>query len=155
MSEIESTAQKISDVRADSKTALATSRLIRRRILARLFIGWLFLSITIGGAVVWLEVNRFQLYVHELALKESATLSSESTCDLTQLDTSTQQYLTRLAQQLVNQHFLVVELYDANKQLRIEALQQGQEATERWIDRYRHRFPQQGEFSHEFYYGHL
>lgn len=142
--------QRPVDVRADSKAALATSQLIHRKILVRLFLGWLLLCITIGGIVLWLEINRFQELIHELALKESATLSAESPYNLKQLDGVAYQHLTNLAQQLVNQHFVVVELYDLDKQLRIEAIRQGQEATEQWIDQYRHRFPRQGEFSNQY-----
>lgn len=151
MTESKYSIQKAVDIRADSQEALVTSQLIHRKILVRLFVGWLFLSITIGGIVLWLEISRFQQFVHKLALKESAALSSESTYDLERLDTSSYLSLTNLAQQLVNRNFLVVELYDLNKQLRIEATRQGQEATEQWVDRYRHQFPQRGEFSHEFY----
>lgn len=147
-----STTRKTDDVRADSQAALTTSQFIHRKILVRLFLGWLFLSITIGGVVLWLEINRFQQFIHELALKESATLSAGSPYNLKQLDTVAFQHLTNLAQQLVNQHFLVVELYDLDKQLRIEAVRPGQEAAEYAINQYRHRFPQQGEPSHEFYF---
>ena len=144
--------QKTLDVKVDTQAALVTSQFIHRKILVRLFLGWLLLCITIGGIVLWLEIGRFQQVIHELALKESATLSAESTYDLKQLDTSAYQHLTNLAQQLVSQHFLVVELYDLDKQLRVEAVRQGQEATEYSIDRYRHRFPQQGEFSRAFHF---
>jgi len=137
--------------RADSRAALSTSRFIHRKILIRLFLGWLFLSVVIGGVVLWLEVNRIQHFVHELALRESATFSGESAHNLERLDAAAQQHLVELAQQLVNQHFLVVELYDRNKQLRLEAVRRGQEVAEHGIDRYRHRFPQQGEFSHKFH----
>ena len=152
MNESKPITQKVVDVRADSQAALATSQFIHRKILVRLFLGWLFLCITIGGIVLWLEVSRFQQFIHELALKESATLSAESPYNLKQLDASAFQHLTNLAQQLVNQHFLVVELYDLDKQLRIEAVRKGQEATELWIDQYRHRFPQQGELSYQFHF---
>lgn len=138
-------------MRIAAQAALATSQFIHRKILVRLFLGWLLLCITIGGIVLWLEIGRFQQFIRELALKESATLSAESTYDLKQLDAVAYQHLTNLAQQLVNQHFLVVELYDLDKQLRVEAVRQGQEATEYSIDRYRHRFPQQGEFSRAFH----
>lgn len=147
-----STTRKTDDVRADSQAALTTSQFIHRKILVRLFLGWLFLSIAIGGVVLWLEINRFQQFIHELALKESAALSAGSPYNLKQLDTVAFQHLTNLAQQLVNQHFLVVELYDLDKQLRIEAVRPGQEAAEYSINQYRHRFPQQGEPSHEFYF---
>lgn len=135
-----------------SSAALATSRFIHRKILLRLFLGWLFLSVAVGGSVLWLEVNRIQQFVHELALRESATFSGESAHNLEQLDSAARQHLAELAQQLVNQHFLVVELYDRNKQLQLETIRQGQEDAEQGIERYRHRFPQVGDFSHEFHF---
>ncbi len=52
MTEPEATTRKVDDARADSQTALATSRFIHRKILIRLFLGWLFLSVTIGGAIL-------------------------------------------------------------------------------------------------------
>lgn len=148
----ETNIRKDFDVKADTQAALATSQFIHRKILVRLFLGWLFLCIMIGGSVLWLEIIRFQQFIHELALKESAILSAETTDNLEQLDESAFQHLTTLAQQLVNQHFLVVELYDLDKQLRIEAVRQGQEAIEYSIDRYRHRFPHQGGFSRAFHF---
>ena len=151
MSEPEAKTRKADDATADSKTALATSRFIHRKILIRLFLGWLLLSVAIGGAVLWLEGNRIQQFVHELALRESASFSGESAHNLERLDSAAQQHLTELAQQLVNQHFLVVELYDSNKQLQLETIRQGQELAEQGINSYRHRFPQVGEFSHEFH----
>lgn len=144
--------QKTVDARSDSQAALATSQFIHRKILVRLFLGWLFLCIAIGSVVLWLEVNRFQKFIHELALRESAELSAKSPYDLKQLDAEAFQHLTNLAQQLVNQNFLVVELYDLDRQLRIEAVRKGQEAAEHRIDQYRHQFPQQGEFSRAFHF---
>jgi len=138
--------------RIDSRTALAANQFIHRKILLRLFLGWLFLSVAVGGGVLWLEVNRIRQFVHELALRESATFSGESAHNLEQLDSAARQHLAELARQLVNQHFLVVELYDRNKQLQLEAIRPGQEIAEQGIDRYRHRFPQAGEFSHEFHF---
>ncbi|MCK9397723.1 MAG: HD-GYP domain-containing protein [Methylobacter sp.] len=138
--------------RIDSRTALAANQFIHRKILLRLFLGWLFLSVAVGGGVLWLEVNRIRQFVHELALRESATFSGESAHNLEQLDSAARQHLAELARQLVNQHFLVVELYDRNKQLQLEAIRPGQEVAEQGIDRYRHRFPQVGEFSHEFHF---
>ncbi|HNP26278.1 MAG TPA: HD domain-containing phosphohydrolase [Nitrosomonas sp.] len=144
--------QIAADARADSLAALATSKFIHQKILVRLFWGWLLLCIVIGSAILWVEINRFQHFVHELALKESAALSNQLTSDLQQLDTLTGQSLTNLAQQLVGQRFLIVELYDLDKKLKIEAIRPGEEATERWIDRYRHQFPRQGEFSRQFHF---
>jgi len=137
---------------SQTSAALATSRFIHRKILIRLCLGWLFLSVAVGGGVLWLEVNRIRQFVHELALRESATFSGESAHNLERLDSTARQHLAELAQQLVNQHFLVVELYDRNKHLQLETIRRGQEVAEQGIDRYRHRFPQAGEFSHEFHF---
>ena len=138
--------------RTDSSAALTANQFIHRKILIRLFLGWLFLSIAVGGGVLWLEVNRIRQFVHELALKESATFSGESAHNLERLDSAARQHLAELSQQLVNQHFLVVELYDRNKQLQLETIRRGKEVAEQGIERYRHRFPQVGEFSHEFHF---
>ena len=137
---------------ADSQAALATSRFIHRKILIRLLLGWFILCIAIGGIILWLEISRFKHYVHTLAIEEAAILSDGSAYDVGKLDAETHELLSNRAQQLVKQHFLIVELYDANKRLRIEAIRQGEENIESWIDQYRHRFPQQGEFTNEFHF---
>ncbi|MDR4521237.1 MAG: HD domain-containing protein [Nitrosomonas sp.] len=144
--------QKPFNANIDSRAALSTARLTHRKILVRLFLGWLFLCIVIGGAILWSEVHRFQRFAHQLALHESAILSDKFTYDLTHLDTASQQHLTNLAQQLVRQNFLIVELYDLDQQLRVEAVRAGAKATENWIGQHRHRFPQRGEFTHEFHF---
>lgn len=144
--------QKPFNANIDSRAALSTARLTHRKILVRLFLGWLFLCIVIGGAILWSEVHRFQRFAHQLALHESAILSDKFTYDLAHLDTASQQHLTNLAQQLVRQNFLIVELYDLDQQLRVEAVRAGAEATENWIGQHRHRFPQRGEFTHEFHF---
>ncbi|MBC6963350.1 MAG: HD-GYP domain-containing protein [Nitrosomonas sp.] len=144
--------QKPFNANMDSRAALSTARLIHRKVLIRLFLGWLFLCIVIGGAILWSEVHRFQRFSHQLALHESAILSDKFIYDLAHLDTASQQHLTNLAQQLVRQNFLIVELYDLDQQLRVEAVRPGEEATENWIGQHRHQFPQRGEFTHEFHF---
>jgi Cu+-exporting ATPase len=148
----EATTRKGDGIRTDSEAMLATSRFIHRKILVRLFLGWLFLSISVGGIFLWLELDRIQQSVHDLALRESATFSGASAHNLERLDSAAYQHLTDLAQQLVNQHFLVVELYDRNQQLRLEIVRPGQEPAEQDIDRYRHGFPKAGGPVHEFHY---
>lgn len=152
MSGSEATTRKADDGRADSKAALATSRFIHRKILIRLCLGWLFLSVTVGGGVLWLEVNRIQQFVHELALRESATFSGESAHNLDKIDQGALEHLKRLAQQLVAQHFLIVELYDRTQQLKLEAVRSGKEFSEQTIDQYRHKFPKEREFSHQLHF---
>lgn len=140
--------------RIGSPKAIATNRFIHRKILVRLVLGWLFLSATVGGSILWLEIKRAEQLVHALALKESALFSGVSAHNLEQLDTQSTEHLTQLAEQLVNQHFLIVELYDRNKQLKIEAIRQGQELVEQFIDQYRHQFPKADGFTHDLHFIH-
>ncbi len=152
MSGSEATMRKVNDGGADSKAALSTSRFIHRKILVRLFLGWLFLSVAVGGVVLWLEVNRIRQFVHELALRESATFSGESAHNLDKIDQGALEHLKRLAQQLVAQHFLIVELYDRTQQLKLEAVRSGREFSEQKIDQFRHKFPKEREFSHQLHF---
>lgn len=142
----------IENIRSDVKQMIFTSRFIHRKILGRLFLGWLFLSVTVGGGILFLEINRAEQFVHELALKESAVFSGASAHNLEQLDSSSTEHLTRLATQLVSQHFLVVELYDSNKQLRLEVVRHGTEFGEKLIDQYRHQFPKVGRITHHLHF---
>lgn len=137
-----------------SLQAMSTNRFIHRKILARLFLGWLFLSVTVGGSILWLEIKRAEQLVHALALKESAIFSGASAHNLEQLDAQSTEHLRQLAEQLVSQHFLIVELYDRNKQLKLEAVRQGQELVEQFIDQYRHQFPKADEFTHDLHFIH-
>jgi len=152
MSESELSKSKYEDSRADLQAAVTTSRVVHRKIIVRLLLCWLLLNLTIGGAVLWLEIDHIQQFVHELALKESITFSGESAQNLDRLDSTARKRLSHLAEQLVDQHFVVVELYDSNQRLQLESVRQGQENIEGWIDKYRHRFPRKyGEFSRQFH----
>lgn len=102
--------------------------------------------------MLWLEVDRIQRFVHALALDESAQFSTASGHNLQGLDAEVRQHLEGLAEKLVHQHFLVVELYDLNQQLQLEMVRPGLEPVEREINRFRHQFPQQGGFSHQFHF---
>lgn len=53
---------------------------------------------------------------------------------------------------MLRQNFLIVELYDLDQQLRVEAVRAGEKATKNWIGQHRHQFPQQGEFTHELHF---
>lgn len=137
--------------KTDAERALSVGACIHRKILLRLFLGWLLLGTAIVGIVLFLEFDRVRARIYRLALTESASFSGESAYNLQRIDAEVYERLMRLAQQLVNQHFLVVELYDQTKRLRLEAVRGGKEAAELAIDRYRHRFPREGGFSHELH----
>ncbi len=128
-----------------------TSRLIYRKILIRLLLGWLFMSTTLGSSILWLEINQVENYVHHLALKEATLLSGESAESLEQINAQSSAQLTQLTEQLVRQHFLMVELYDRNKELKFEAVRKRDEFPEQRLAEYRHQFPTADGFTHEMH----
>jgi HD-GYP domain-containing protein (c-di-GMP phosphodiesterase class II) len=140
------------EIGADPRNALSASAFIHRKILIRLFLGWLILNIVVGGIVSFLEINRVEEWVHQLALEESASFSGESAHSLDKIDQDAFEHLERLARQLVDQHFLVVELYDRTQRLKLEAVRSGKELSERTIDQYRHKFPTERGFSHALHF---
>ncbi len=83
--------------RMKSPQAMSTNRFIHRKILVRLLLGWLFLSVTVGGSILWLEIKRAEQLVHALALKESAIFSGASAHNLEQLDAQSTEHLRQLA----------------------------------------------------------
>jgi HD-GYP domain-containing protein (c-di-GMP phosphodiesterase class II) len=138
--------------RGDSSAALSMSRFIHRKILIRLFLGWLFLSVSVGGVVLLLEIHSVEKLVHRLALKESENFSGESAHNLDKIDPGALEHLKQLAQQLVAQHFLIVELYDKTRQLKLEVVRGDNELSEQMIDPYRHKFPKEGEFFQQLHF---
>ena len=101
--------------------------------------------------MLWSEIYRVEDFVHELALKESQNINKVS------LGHNSAELMAQFAEKLVGQHFLMVELFDQDKQLTFEAVRGGLEATEQQINQYRHQFPQADKFSHELHLinGHL
>lgn len=143
---------EIEKVGTDPRTALVAGPWIHRKILTRLFLGWLCLGAIVGGMVLFLEIKRMEDVVHQLALQESAVFSGESAHNLENLDSGAFEHLTHLARQLVGQHFLIVELYDRLQQLKLEAIRGGSEFPKEIIDVYRHRFPKEREFTHQLHF---
>ncbi|QWF71936.1 HD-GYP domain-containing protein [Methylomonas paludis] len=133
------------------RPGFSASHTIYRKILQRLFLGWLLLCLVLGGGMLWLEIDRIEQFVRILAMREAQILSAESVHNLAELDGKTQQHLHQLAEKLVEEHFLVVELYDLNKTLQLEAVRKGSEAVEYHANNYRHKFPQADGFSHEMH----
>ncbi|MGD0961598.1 MAG: HD domain-containing phosphohydrolase [Methylomonas sp.] len=134
-----------------SSQQLPASRLIYQKILIRLLLGWLFLCTMLGGGILWLEINRVERVVQNLALKEASLLSGEPAESLEQINAQSFAHLTQLTEKLIRQHFLMVELYDRNKELKFEVLRKKDEFPEQRLAEYRHQFPTADGFTHEMH----
>lgn len=130
-------------------TANAT---LRKKLIKHLLLGWLLLALTVSMGVLLFEINRLEQYVYQLALTEAETLSKESSSSMEELTKATAQHLKQLADQLVYKNFLIVELYNKDKQLQLETFRQGYKAMEQSLNQFRHRFPTADGFTHEIHF---
>jgi hypothetical protein len=106
-------------------------------VLRRLVLSWLILSAAIGGIVFYLEAEKVDDFVLDLAVKESKAFTAG-------FDSSDPALLARIRQEgaeIVKSHFVVVELYDAERRKIVEAVAPGKEAIEARLKQYVHSFP--------------
>jgi len=131
----------------ESTPALTARRIIYRRFLLRLLTGWFFISLTLGGGILWFEVTRVEKVVHELALQEAALLSEASVHSLEKINTQSVEHLAELAEQLIGQHFVMVDLYDQHK---VRKVRRGHEIAMQHLDEYPRHFPGVNSFTNKF-----
>ncbi len=110
---------------------------IHRVVLKRLVLSWLILSAAIGGVVFYIEAEKVDDFVLDLAVKESRPFTAD-------FDSSDPARLARIRQEgaeIVKSHFVVVELYDAERRKIVEAVAPGKQKIEEQLKRYVHSFP--------------
>lgn len=108
-----------------------------KTVFKRLLLSWLILSLLIGGIVFYIEIEKVDDFVLDLAVKESQPFTAN-------FDPTDPAQLAKLKQQsskLVKSHFVVVELYDAARKKIIEAADPDYEAIEDKIKQHKHAFP--------------
>lgn len=125
---------------------------IHKTILQRLFIGWFFISIAVGGAVFFAEMRWIDQRVLDLALEESATFRKSDPVRFGRPDAAYLQALRQKSQELVQSHFLVVELYNIDRQMILQTVAPGGWEIESRLSRYMHQFPRGGDLSFNSFY---
>jgi len=125
---------------------------IHGRLLKKLLLVWLALSLSIGTAVYYEEMRRMDSFVVDLSLEESGKLvldnrdylNSKSPADLDTLS-------RRVAEYIKNGHFIIVEIYDkAGKQV-AEAIGKESASIENQLDGYKNELPIKGKAWHKKY----
>ena len=124
---------------------------IHKRILKRLFVAWLGLSVVIGGVVYYLETEKIDDQVLSLAMQESKTLKDDTLAHLAQGKADPAK-LQQIVEASLNSHFIIIELYDSNKNKVAEGMDPGETATEEKLKRYTHSFPFEGSIYYEKIY---
>ena len=125
---------------------------IHRRIAVRLLIAWSILVVIVPGTAFVLEVARVKAVVHDLALRQAGDVSRALAADLQRGGDDAQRELRDLGQHLVAKDFVSVELYDDERRLVFEMMRDGTNSVGRRYRKYRHKFPREGEFTHELHF---
>ncbi len=86
-------------------------RSIHKLVITRLIIGWILLSMMLSGIVYYIELQKVGKFVFDLATVESRLFTG--TVDRNSARRKDE--LKKRADEFLKQHFVVIELYDANK----------------------------------------
>ncbi|MEW6353473.1 MAG: HD domain-containing phosphohydrolase [Pseudomonadota bacterium] len=110
---------------------------VHKTVFRRLLLGWLLLSVLLGGVVFYIEMEKVDSFVVRLALSESAAALG----DLRSIDFSQAELLQQKVDELVDRHFHIAEIYDSNQAIIAQAVRSGAEDFELALHRFMHRFP--------------
>jgi len=110
---------------------------IHEKIVKRLLLGWLSLSLIIGGVVFYLEMEKMDKQVLDLATKESRPF----TVEFDRASAGQEEILKQRAAEFLKGHFIVLELYDEHKKQILREVSAGREAIEQKLEQYVHPFP--------------
>jgi HD-GYP domain-containing protein (c-di-GMP phosphodiesterase class II) len=124
-------------------------------VLLRLLGGWIVLSLLIGGIVFYLEMEKVDHRVLKLATQEASTFNSD-TLDhfnpINQAHSEIVQHIEKLTTEFLQQHFIVIELYDAAKKKFLEKSRPETEYIEAELKKYTHSFPLENSIQYNKFY---
>jgi HD-GYP domain-containing protein (c-di-GMP phosphodiesterase class II) len=118
---------------------------IHKKVVMRLFLGCLSLSLIIGGAVFYLEMKKVDKLVHGLAVEESRSF----TVELDRASAAQMEMLKQKANKFLKGHFIGLELYDEHKKQILELVSPDKKAIEQKLEQYVHPFPLEGTTYHK------
>jgi response regulator RpfG family c-di-GMP phosphodiesterase len=108
---------------------------VHKKLIVRLLLAWIVLSILIGSAVFFIEVRKINAYVATLAIEESRDIE-KSHRDF-----------------LEDQHFIVVKLYNRDRGLIVEANHPDALLIEKEISRHRREMVTEDDVHIQQFYG--
>jgi putative nucleotidyltransferase with HDIG domain len=115
-----------------------TQKDIHRRLIKRLFLGWIFLSIALGIVVFFVEMEKIDDFVVNLALEESSFFTRDGRSYRSIDEQNRENLLTLSRHQIRERHFVIVEFYDRNKKQIVEVFNAESEAVEKVINKHKH-----------------
>lgn len=111
---------------------------IHKRVILRLLIAWLALSVVIGSAVSYFEIRKAEALVLQLAIAESRTFAASNLYHFNRSGEAHEAALRRQAEQLLKQQFLLITLYDRDKHQVLQVVAPGVNGSEALTQKHRH-----------------
>ena len=118
---------------------------IHKKIVKRLLLGWLSLSLVIGGVVFYLKMGQVDQQMLDLAVKESRHF----TVELDRASANQMEMLKQKAEEFLKGHFMVLDLYDEHKKPILREVSPGGEVIEQKLDQHAHSFPMENTAYHK------
>jgi HD-GYP domain-containing protein (c-di-GMP phosphodiesterase class II) len=111
---------------------------VNQKLIVRLLLAWILLSILIGAAVFFLEMRKIDAYVVALALEESRDFEKGHRNFLDNPDRRHLEQLREVTREHIkNEHFIAVKLYNRDRELIVEASDPAARLIEEKISRHR------------------
>lgn len=117
-----------------------TQKDIRRKLIRRLFFGWLILSVLIGIIVFFIELERIDDFVVNFALEESNLFTRDEKGYIDVNSANYEKLLQLSLHQIKERHFVIVEFYDKNKKRIVEVAHPQKASIEAEINKHKHDF---------------
>jgi HD-GYP domain-containing protein (c-di-GMP phosphodiesterase class II) len=111
---------------------------IHKRVILRLLIAWLALSVVIGAAVSYFEIRKAEALVLQLAIAESRTFAAANLYHFNRPGAAHEVALRRQAEQLLRQRFILVRLYDRDQHRILQVAARGANPAEVLLQQHRH-----------------
>lgn len=116
---------------------------IHRIVLRRLLAAWFVLTLLVGGTTYFIQLEKVDDAVVALAAKYSADFAPEGLNTGTYSGDELRQ-LQRKAEEFVKSHFVVIEVYDRDKNRILETVNPAYEHIEAELKLFKHSFPLDG-----------
>jgi HD-GYP domain-containing protein (c-di-GMP phosphodiesterase class II) len=109
---------------------------IRKKLIVRLFIGWLALSVVICLVVFFVEMEHIDEFVKDLAMNESKLLFHNNMHCINSADHIMRRELERKVREYIaGGHFIVIEVYDKSLKRIIEIHRSGSSNVEEYLEK--------------------
>ena len=118
-------------------------------ILRRLAAAWIILSLVFGGLAYYIELEKIDDFVVTLASSESERFAALGIPLETPDNVGSLTILQEKAREFAREHFVVIEIYDAQRRKLAEAVNPAHEALERELSQRGHAFPKDDRHHYE------